>query len=164
MTGSKPAAKPRRKHLSTRAKWQRAFLAALAETSNVKLAASRAYVSVSQIYKVRRQDPDFARGWFAALCEGYENLEMELLCRLRADGTGAAGSRRDDTIALRLLTAHRTDAARGRALRDVDDEQAVLESIDRMIDTMCERHAASEALLLEDLSHRVPEEECDEGE
>jgi transcriptional antiterminator Rof (Rho-off) len=35
------------------------------------------------VYDTRRNNA-FARKWQAALCEGYDNLEMELLYRLRA--------------------------------------------------------------------------------
>jgi hypothetical protein len=151
MPRSNTGAKPRGRHLSTREKWQRLFMRTLAETSNVAAAAERACVSVSWVYKLRRQDSDFARRWFAALCEGYENLEMELLYRLRnGKTTDEAGNKYDNAMALRLLTAHRADAARGRALREDADEQAVLDSIDAMIDAMRERSAASAALLLED--------------
>ena len=159
MARSTAAAKPRGRHLSTREKWQRIFMASLAETSNVTAAAGRACVSVSWVYKLRRQDPDFARRWYAALCEGYDNLEMELLCRLRGGRTSdEAGKAYDNAMALRLLTAHRADAARGRALRDDADEQTVLASIDAMIDTMRERTAAS-AILLEDRSGGRDEDE-----
>lgn len=143
----------RRPHLSTQEKWQRIFMTALAETSNVTAAASRAHVSVSWIYKLRRRDADFARRWFAALCEGYDNLEMELLGRLREGQTGeSAGRKYENGLALRLLAAHRADAARGRALRDDADEQTVLDSIDALIDAMRQRSAASAVVLLEDKS------------
>jgi hypothetical protein len=149
MTRSNAGAKPRRR-LSTQEKWQRIFMATLAETSNVTAAASQACVSVSWVYKRRRQEPDFARCWFAALCEGYDNLEMELLGRLRSGKTADEdGNKYDNALALRLLTAHRADAARARARRDDTDEQAVLESIDAMIEAMRTRAAANAALLQE---------------
>lgn len=152
MTQAKKGAKPRRRRFSTPEKWKRIFMTTLAETSNVTAAASRARVSMGWVYKLRRQDEDFARRWFAALCEGYENLEIELLCRLRSGKTSdEEGNRYDNATALRLLTAHRADAARGRALRDETDEQAVLESIDAMIDAMRQRSAAN-AKLLQDSS------------
>ncbi|HEY6817206.1 MAG TPA: hypothetical protein VI168_16835 [Croceibacterium sp.] len=66
-----------------RPEWTRAFLAALAETSNVARAAKAAGVCTSTVYEARRDDRAFARAWGAALCEGYDNLEMELLGRLR---------------------------------------------------------------------------------
>lgn len=153
MTRTKTDAKPRRRHLSTQEKWQRIFMVTLAETSNVTAAAHRACISLSRVYKLRRQDPDFARRWFDALCEGYDNLELELLCRLRSGKVADEdGAKYDNAMALRLLAAHRADAARGRALRDEADEQAVLESIDAMIDAMRQRTAASAGLLLKDMS------------
>ena len=62
--------------------WQPAFLLALAETSNVSAAASAAGVQPSYPYKVKRDDNRFAQAWREALCEGYDNLELELLHRL----------------------------------------------------------------------------------
>lgn len=63
--------------------WTDIFINELAETSNVKAAADAASVSQSCAYKKRRDDPLFARRWYEALAEGYDNLEMDLLWRLR---------------------------------------------------------------------------------
>ena len=43
--------------------WQAAFLAALAETSNVTAASAAAGVNPSRPYKLKRAEPDFARRW-----------------------------------------------------------------------------------------------------
>ena len=43
--------------------WQRIFINALAETSNVKAACETASISQSLVYKTRREDADFARQW-----------------------------------------------------------------------------------------------------
>lgn len=124
--------------------WRDTFLAALAETSNVSASAERAEISLSWAYKTRREDPAFARRWFVALCEGYDNLEMDLLHRLRTGETKDSERRKfDNTTSLRLLMAHRESAARERALADNRDEQEVLDSIDAMIDEMRERAAAN---------------------
>lgn len=129
--------------------WKQTFLAALADSSNVTASAKRAGTSLSWVYKTRREDAAFARKWLSALCEGYDNLEMDLLCRLRSgESKDAAGNKHDNAMAIRLLTLHRADAARGRALRESDEEQAVLESIDAMIDAMRKRAAANAQLLL----------------
>lgn len=64
--------------------WRRTFLICLAETSNIRLASARAGVSPSTAYDLRRRDPDFAAKWADALCDGYDNLEMEMLYRLRS--------------------------------------------------------------------------------
>lgn len=72
--------------------WRGKFITALAETSNVAAAAKAAGVAPGRPYKVRRMEPDFARLWQDALCEGYENLELEVLHRLRfGDPKGEAG-------------------------------------------------------------------------
>ena len=69
---AKKRAKPATGKLRTpsRATWMREFLSALAETSNVTASALQARITQSHVYKTRRSDPDFARRWQAALCEG----------------------------------------------------------------------------------------------
>lgn len=126
--------------------WRACFLEALAETSNVTLSAARANVPVHTVYRVRRRDPVFAAHWRAALLEGYDNLEMEVLGYLRDP---APERKLDVAAALRLLVAHRETVARERALYDDDDEQEVLESIDRFIDEMRQRRAANAAILVD---------------
>jgi hypothetical protein len=150
MSKSENGAPKSRRRFGAPKNWRHTFLAALADTSNVSAAAERADISLSWVYKTRREDPAFAQQWLSALCEGYDNLEMDLLYRLRVgESRDTAGNKHDNAMAIRLLTMHRTDAARARALRDNCDEQAVLESIDAMIDAMRER-AAANAILLRD--------------
>ena len=84
-TESQPAREPRK----TSARIDH-FLELLAETSNVTAAATAASLSTGTIYRLRREDPAFARRWFAALAEGYDNLEMELLGPLRAGDSESA--------------------------------------------------------------------------
>ena len=126
--------------------WRIRFLEALAETSNVSASAIRANVPNRAVYKLRREDPAFAAKWRAALLEGYDHLEMDLLGYLRDPDPAR---KMDVTAALRLLTAHRETVARERALQEDDDEQAVLDSIDRFIEDMRQRRAANEAILIE---------------
>lgn len=109
--------------------WRAYFLAALAETSNVTAASAAAGVHPSRPYKVRREDPEFARAWRAALLEGYEHLEMELLHRLRFGEPKDADVKFDNTAALRLLGLHRETVARERAMRENEDLSAVRASI-----------------------------------
>jgi hypothetical protein len=144
---TKPCPVPTADEPSTRkGGWKTPFLEALAETSSVRESARRADVPLRTVYKTRRGDPDFAAKWRDALYEGYDNLEMEVLGYLR----DAQPSRKMDVAsALRLLVAHRETVARERALREDDDEQAVLESIDQFIEDMRQRRLANEAILLE---------------
>lgn len=129
----------RRRPASPRAAWQPAFLAALAETSNVSAAASRAGIAPGKAYALRREDRSFAGQWLAALLEGYEHLEMEVLGYLRDPDPAR---KMDVANALRLLAAHRDTVARERASQGEDDEQAVLDSIDALIDEMRQRSLA----------------------
>ena len=82
--------------------WRGLFLDKLAETSNVTEAAKFAGANPARAYKIRREEPEFARLWHAALVEGYEHLELDLLARLRA-GEAKDGPKYDNGAALRLL-------------------------------------------------------------
>lgn len=132
--------------------WRKPFLAALADTSNIAAAARQANINVSTVYKARRTEPAFARLWQAALCEGYDNLEMELLARLRSgesieEGAKAPSRKFDNAAAFRLLTAHRESVARQRALRDEEDEETILASINAKLDSMRQREKDAARLL-----------------
>lgn len=129
--------------------WSRTFLSELSATSNVSASARKAGVLPSRVYDERRNNAEFNRKWQSALFEGYEHLEMELLRRLReGEVKPATGAKRgvrayDNATALRLLNAHRESAARERAIRDNDDADAILESINTKLDRMRERMQAA---------------------
>ena len=127
--------------------WRHTFLAALADTSNIRAAAMQAEISLSWVYKTRREDPDFARQWLRALCEGYDNLEMDLLHRLRCgESKDADGRKFDNATALRLLVAHKQTVSREQALRDNESEEEILASINAKIDAMRERQRQAATL------------------
>ncbi|NNC58655.1 MAG: hypothetical protein HKO05_01535 [Erythrobacter sp.] len=132
----------RRKAGSPPRNWRDLFLTELAQSSNVSRAARTAKVDTGTIYKTRRSDQAFARQWQEALAEGYDNLEVELLRRLR-DGELEGGKAKerarrkyDNAIAFRLLAAHSDAVGRQRALRDDEDEEAILASIDAKLEAM----------------------------
>ena len=110
--------------------WRKTFLTALAETSNVTAAADAAGVHPSRPYKVKRQEPDFAREWHTALLEGYDALEIDVLHRLRFGEARDADRKFDNATALRLLTQHRETVARERAMRENEDVATVRASLD----------------------------------
>jgi hypothetical protein len=104
--------------------WQTVFLNELAETSNVK--------------------PDFARRWYEALAAGYDNLEMDLLCRLREgrlEDADSEGNKRkfDIGTAFKCLIAHRETVARTKGRKTLEDELATMKSINAKIDKIRER-------------------------
>lgn len=160
MTEPSPAARPVRaasrtaspahKVAKNRA-WTRPFLAALAETSNVAAAARKAGIDVSTAYQRRRHDIAFNRAWQVALCEGYDNLELELLHRLRTGevkpATGAKRAARtfDNATAFRLLAAHRDSAVRERAQREQVSAAEIRASIDRKVEELRQRVLAAKA-------------------
>jgi transposase-like protein len=124
--------------------WPKPFLRALAETSNVRAAAEQAGVDTLRVYRLRRDNPQFAADWRAALAEGYDHLEMETLAWLR--GHGESARKVDVPNAVRLLAAHRKTMAEIRAAQEPDDEQAVLASIDALFDSFRREAAAVDAM------------------
>ena len=124
--------------------WQSKFLNELAETSNVKRACEAGNVSQSLVYKTRRENADFARLWYAALAEGYDNLEMELLARLREgrlEDVDADGTKRkyDIGTAFRCLIAHRETVAKEKGRASLHDELVTMKSINAKIDEIRRR-------------------------
>lgn len=115
--------------------WRATFLDHLAETSNVTASAAEAGISPSRAYKVRREDPEFARLWLAALWEGYTHLEMEVVRRLRhGDHATADSGRYDFANAVRLLAAHRDTASQAMAQQRNVTAAEVRASIDRKVE------------------------------
>lgn len=140
-------------------KWARPFLAELAATSNVSAAARKAGITTATAYDARRHNAELNRRWQQALCEGYDHLELELLHRLRTgEIKPAAGAKRgvrsfENATALRLLVAHRESAARQRAIRDNEDTEVILASINAKLERMRERRLAAEAAAGKDDHH-----------
>jgi hypothetical protein len=149
MAGKKPSGAAVRSKPAF-AVWSRTFLAELANTSNVTSSAAKAGVDKSDVYRVRRSNAKFARQWQVALCEGYDNLEMALLYRLRiGELKPASGSKRavrtfDNATAFRLLAAHRESAAAERATRDNEDTEVILASINASLERMRQRSLQNE--------------------
>ncbi|PIW54938.1 MAG: hypothetical protein COW16_08485 [Sphingomonadales bacterium CG12_big_fil_rev_8_21_14_0_65_65_10] len=119
--------------------WERDFMQALAETSNVSAAAARAMVSTREVYDERRRNSAFAAKWRAALYEGYCNLEMEVLGYLRDP---APKRKMDVANALRLLAAHKESIAKEGAQRANVSAAEVRASIERRVQKLREQIAA----------------------
>lgn len=140
----------RKKRAPARSVWEPKFLAALGNTSNVSKAAREAGISTSTAYGTRRKDAEFNRKWQEALCEGYDNLEMETLERLRyGQVKPAAGAKRgtrtfDNASSIRLLNAHRDSVTKTRAQRANTSVADIRESIDRKVEAMRKRVEARE--------------------
>jgi len=146
---TKAKSSPARGRAAAGRAWRKPFLDELARTSNVAASARAAGVDSGAAYKARRAEPAFARQWFEALCEGYDNLELDLLCRLRdgelAGATTPAGKARrkfDNATAFRLLAAHRTSVQRERGRNDYAYEDELLASIDAKLEKMRQRRIA----------------------
>jgi hypothetical protein len=120
--------------------WREYFLEHLAQTSNIAKSAAHAGVSTARLYRERQQNPQFAREWLAALAEGYIQLEMEVLRRLReGDQQTPQGDRYDFANALRLLAAHRGNAAEASAQQRNVTAAEVRASIDRKVEAIRQR-------------------------
>ena len=131
--------------------WEKLFINHLCEFSNVKAAADAAGVSQSHVYKQRREKPEFAAAWYAALAEGYDNLEMELLGRLREgrlEDTDEDGNKRkyDIGAAFRCLSAHRESVGREKGRQRLEDELATMKSINAKIDAIRAREEKAREL------------------
>lgn len=113
--------------------WRSAFLAALAETSNVSASAERAGVKPRVVYELRRENAEFAAKWRAALYEGYTNLEMEVLGYLRDPDPA---KKMDVASALRLLAAHKESVAREEAQRANVSAADVRASLARKVEAL----------------------------
>lgn len=139
---------PKRRHSRDRVG---RFLDELAASSNVSAAATASGLSLGAAYALRRTDPEFAKRWYAALAEGYDNLEMELLAHLRggSDAAGASdGARKFDTAAaLRCLAAHRDSVAREKGRAALADEVVTIASINARIDALRARRRQGDAAI-----------------
>ena len=122
--------------------WKRVFLETLAETSNVSASAKHADVTVNEVYKARRDNSEFAAQWQAALFEGYLNLEMEVLGYLRDP---EPDRKMDVANALRLLAAHKDNAAKEMAVRSHVSAAEVSASIERKVEILRQQVAARRA-------------------
>lgn len=139
-------AAPRRRRFGAPKNWREKFLACLAETSNVTASAECADISLSWVYKTKREDRAFGENWLEALCEGYDHLEMELLCRLRhGEARDIPPVKYDNATALRLLLAHRDTRARQIARHDNITTEEVRASLDAKLDRLREQVQAQRA-------------------
>lgn len=131
MTHDTDGALERRRRFGAPKNWREKFLACLAETSNVTAAAQCAEISLSWVYKTKREDRDFAQAWLVALCEGYDHLELELLFRLRSgESREVPANKYDNATALKLLLAHKETRARFQALQDNVTAEEIRASLD----------------------------------
>jgi len=149
MTDQPGGAAQRRRRFGAPKNWRETFLACLAETSNVTAAAQCADISLSWVYKTKREDRRFAEAWLVALCEGYDHLEMELLFRLRTgEARDVPANKYDNATALRLLLAHRDTRAKYQAMQDNVTAEEIRASLDAKLARLREDVIATRALQL----------------
>lgn len=130
---------------SRNTRWREKFIEVLAESSNVTKAAKAAGKDTATVYKQRTRDPEFAQKWLEALWEGYVHLEMEVLRRLReGEQQTGEGDKYDFANAIRLLTAHRENAAKAQAAQRNVSAAEVRASIDRKIELIRQQVASEQ--------------------
>lgn len=135
--GDKPKKRSGRASDWTEAKADR-FVAVLAETCNVTLAARAIRRSISNIYKQRGKDANFRAAWDQALAIGYSRLEMMLLERalhgvekkVIKNGETTVMREYSDRVALTLLRMHRETVA---AAEDGVGHEEYQEACERII-------------------------------
>lgn len=111
-------------------RWQKAFLTALEESGNVRLACAAAQVSRGTVYQRRSDDVAFAAAWESALEEAADLLEAEARRRAHdgwdepvfgsqgaGQGSGQIGTVRkySDTLLIFLLKGARPEKYRERS-------------------------------------------------
>ncbi len=119
--------------------WQKAFLAALQESGNVRVACEHAQVGRTTVYQRRADDVAFAAAWESALEEAADLLEAEARRRAHdgweepvfgsqgaGQGSGQIGTVRkySDTLLIFLLKGARPEKYRERSDIKVSGEIA----------------------------------------
>lgn len=141
----------------TKAK-ERAFIAALADSCNVKLAAKKAGVSASAIYVRRSRDASFRRAWDQALAAGYAQLEMMMLERalhgvekliVLKSGETQVMREYSDRVGLALLRMHRDSAGAAEESVDPEDYSEACERIIGRLGRLREREEDAAPLPLD---------------
>jgi len=149
MTDETGGAAERPRRFGAPKNWREQFLACLAETSNVTAAAQCADISLSCVYRTKREDAGFAEAWLVALCEGYDHLEMELLLRLRTgESRDMPANKYDNATALRLLLAHKDTRIRFQARQDNVTAEEIRAMLDAKLARLRETVIASRQALL----------------
>ena len=95
-----------------------AFLAHLAETSNVRASARIAGITPALAYRERRRSAAFRDAWARALAEGYVRLEGEMLAEAlrRPNGRASDATMKAQAARVRLgmaLLGHHAASVRG---------------------------------------------------
>lgn len=109
--------------------WRRPFLETFAKVANVSDACEIAGVSRSHVYRVRKEDPEFAAEWLEAEAQAADRIHREMIQRAivgvdepvfgptydgetgKRTGTGVVGhvTRYSDRLLERLAEAHMPD-------------------------------------------------------
>jgi hypothetical protein len=127
---------------------EKAFIASLAETCNVKLSAKRAGVSPNCVYERRNKNASFRVAWDSALSTGYAQLELMMLERalhgiektvISRDGSTRIMREYSDRTALALLRMHRENAAIANETIDDGEWQEARDRIVARLERIRER-------------------------
>lgn len=137
IAGAKPQIRRAKPHDWNKEK-EASFLSVLADTCNVTRAAEEAGVSISAVYKRRKQNAGFRAAWLEAISIAYQRLELVLLDRafngtekmvLKRDGSQERMLEYSNQLGLALLKMHRDTAAEAGAEFQPDDIEEVRERL-----------------------------------
>lgn len=143
----KPQQRPCRRTDFTKAKAAK-FIAVLADSCNVSLAARTIKRSIGNVYVHRQKDAEFRAAWDQALAIGYSRLEMMMLERalhgveklvVLKSGETRVMREYSDRVALSLLRLHRENVAATNEGVDQEDYQEACERIIARLQRLRER-------------------------
>jgi hypothetical protein len=130
------------------------FLSVLAETCNVTRACEAAGVSVTHVYRLKKEKAAFRSAWLAAVSIAYQQLELVLLERAFNGTEKTVAVRSGDTRTMReysnqlgmaLLKMHRDSATDAEFELPQDEFEELRERLIRKLERMKQRDAQPDA-------------------
>jgi hypothetical protein len=130
------------------------FLAALAETCNVREACRKSKVPLTVAYRRRKMDAGFRAAWVEAVGIAYSRLELQLLERafngtekviLRKDGSEERMREYSNQLGLTLLKMHRDTVVESDGEFPPDDIAEIRARIVRKLQRLKKRDEEQEA-------------------
>jgi hypothetical protein len=153
IAGKRPQMRKATARSWTKAKEQM-FLSVLAETCNVTRACDAAGVSVTHVYRLKKEKAAFRSAWLAAVSIAYQQLELVLLERAFNGTEKTVAVRSGETRIMReysnqlgmaLLKMHRDSATDAEFELPPDEIEELRERLIRKLERMKQRDARPDA-------------------
>jgi len=153
IAGKRPQMRKATARSWTKAK-EEAFLSVLAETCNVTRACAAANVSVTHVYRRKKENAAFRSAWLAAVSIAYQQLELVLLERAFNGTERMLSVRAGETRTLReysnqlgmaLLKLHRDTATDAEFEFPPDEIEEMRERLIRKLERVKQRDARPDA-------------------